>query len=157
MANSKETRAIKKDKRIVFLLPIICGIITLFVVNYFLSKNSTFIISVEEGIDDFKTVLGIWGTLLGFMIAAVAIIITLGNDKFVDLLKDTGHYNTILFSYGLCCIHLFLAVILALVCIFFRIWKMKVFMILCAVSVDIMVIVAICIFFLLGIIGRMNK
>lgn len=157
MANSKETRAIKKDKRIVFLLPIICGIITFFAVNYFLSKNSTFIISVEEGIDDFKTVLGIWGTLLGFMIAAVAIIITLGNDKFVDLLKDTGHYNTILFSYGLCCIHLFLAVILALVCIFFRIWKMKVFMILCAVSVDIMVIVAICIFFLLGIIGRMNK
>lgn len=157
MANSKETRAIKKDKRIVFLLPIICGIITLFVVNYFLSKNSTFIISVEEGIDDFKTVLGIWGTLLGFMIAAVAIIITLGNDKFVDLLKDTGHYNTILFSYGLCCIHLFLAVILALVCIFFRIWKMKVFMILCAVSVDIMVIVAICLFFLLGIIGKMNK
>ena len=157
MANSKETRAIKKDKRIVFLLPIICGIITLFVVNYFLSKNSTFIISVEEGIDDFKTVLGSWGTLLGFMIAAVAIIITLGNDKFVDLLKDTGHYNTILFSYGLCCIHLFLAVILALVCIFFRIWKMKVFMILCAVSVDIMVIVAICLFFLLGIIGKMNK
>ena len=157
MANSKETRAIKKDKRIVFLLPIICGIITLVVVNYFLSKNSTFIISVEEGIDDFKTVLGIWGTLLGFMIAAVAIIITLGNDKFVDLLKDTGHYNTILFSYGLCCIHLFLAVILALVCIFFRIWKMKVFMILCAVSVDIMVIVAICLFFLLGIIGKMNK
>lgn len=157
MANSKETRAIKKDKRIVFLLPIICGIITFFVVNYFLSKNSTFIISVEEGIDDFKTVLGIWGTLLGFMIAAVAIIITLGNDKFVDLLKDTGHYNTILFSYGLCCIHLFLAVIFALVCIFFRIWKMKVFMILCAVSVDIMVIVAICIFFLLGIIGKMNK
>lgn len=157
MANSKETRAIKKDKRIISLLPIICGVVTFFVANCFLSKNNTFIISIEDGIDDFKTVLGIWGTLLGFMIAAVAIIITLGNDKFVDLLKDTGHYNTILFSYGLCCVHLFLAVILALVCIFFRIWKMKVFMILCAVSVDIMVIVAICLFFLLGIIGKMNK
>ena len=157
MDNSKETRAIKRDKKIIFLLPIITGIITFWSVSYFLSKNSTFIISVADGIDDFKTLLGIWGTLLGFMIAAVAIIITLGNDKFVDLLKDTGHYNTILFSYGLCCVHLFFAVIFALVCILFRIWKMNVFVILCAVSVDIVVIVAICLFFLLGIIGKMNK
>lgn len=157
MANSKETRAIRKDKRIVFLLPIICGIIAFFVVDYVSSKNITFIVPAEEGVDNLKTVLGIWGTLLGFMIAAVAIIITLGNDKFVDLLKDTGHYNTILFSYGLCCVHLFLAVVLALVCIFFRIWNMKVFMALCAVSVDIMVTVAICLFFLLGIISKMNK
>lgn len=157
MTNSKETRAMKKDKRIIFFLPIICGIITFFVVNYFIAKNNTFIISAKEGIDDFKTVLGIWGTLLGFMIAAVAIIITLGNDRFVDLLKDTGHYNTILFSYGLCCVHLFFAVVFALVFIFFRIWQMKVFIILCAVAVDIMIIVAICLFFLLGIISKMNN
>lgn len=157
MTNSKETKAIKTDKKVIFLFPIISGILTFLIVSYILSNNPAFIVSVEEGMDDFKTVLSIWGTLLGFMIAAIAIIITLGNDIFVKLLKDTGHYNTILYSYGLCCIHLFLAVILALVCIFFRIWEMNVFIILCAVSVDIMVIVAICLYFLLGITNKMNK
>ena len=66
MANSKETRAIKRDKKIIFLLPIITGIITFGAVRYFLSKNSTFIISVADGIDDFKTLLGIWGHVIGF-------------------------------------------------------------------------------------------
>lgn len=155
MANPKLTKAVKIDRVTIMLLPMLLAFVFYFVINKLCIKYE-FVIDKNSGVDDFKTILSIWGTLLGFLITAVSILLTLGNGKFLDMLKATGHYKTILLSYVACCLHLLVAIIFATVCIFCQIWSMQLFSIMCAIAIDTSIMVAVCIFFLFVLVIRLN-
>lgn len=104
-----------------------------------------------------KHMLDIWGTLLGFLITAVSLFLTIGDGKYMNTLKSSGHFATVLYSYIICCIHLFVAVVFALIIVFLKVWNMTVFILLCATVIDTLIIVAICLFFLFFIVINTNK
>lgn len=100
------TKAIRQDRIIIFLCPIIAAIISYFVFKGLFGKYNI-IISSTDGLDDCKLMLDIWGTLLGFLITAVSLFLTIGDGKYMNTLKSSGHFTTVLYSYVICCIHLF--------------------------------------------------
>lgn len=155
MANPKVSGAIKIDRVSILLLPVLLAFASFFIITR-LSTKCAFVIDTYDGIEDLKTILSIWGTLLGFLITAVSILLTLGNGKFLEMLKATGHYKTILLSYVACCLHLLVAITLAVICIFCKIWSMQVFSIMCAMAIDTLIMVAICLFFLFSLVVRIN-
>lgn len=155
MANPKVSGAIKVDRVSILLLPVLLAFVFFFIIKK-LSVECAFFIDANDGIEDIKTILSIWGTLLGFLITAVSILLTLGNGKFLDMLKVTGHYKTILLSYVTCCLHLLIAIGFAIICIFGRIWSMQVFSIMCAMALDTLIMVAVCLFFLFALVVRVN-
>ena len=150
------TKAIRKDRIFIFLFPIIVAVISFFIFRFLFGKYNIEI-SATEGLDDCKLMLDIWGTLLGFLITAVSLFLTIGDGQYMNTLKSSGHFSTVLVSYVICCIHLFVAVVFALVVVFIKIWSMTVFTILCATVIDTLIIVAICLFFLFFIVINTNK
>lgn len=59
-----------------------------------------------------ETLLSIWGTLLGFMVTVVSILLTLGEgNKYLETQKRIGNFKTVIISYSLCCMHLFAALV----------------------------------------------
>lgn len=133
------------------------SIILFVVVKVLGEKENTFLITAEEGIDNLKMLLGMWGTLLGFLITSISILLTLGDGKLVNMLKQTGHYKTILIAYVCCSLHLFLAVLIALMCILLKWWSINVFALMCALCADTMVILAVCLYFLFVLVLRANE
>lgn len=156
MANRETSGAIRKDRILIAVAPIVISVIAYFIIHRICIKTG-FNITNIDGIEDYKTMLSIWGTLLGFLITAVSILLTIGDGKFLDMLKTTGHYETILYSYVICCVHLLLAVILAIVCVFLKLWNMILFAVLCAAVIDTVIRVAICLLFLFVIVLKTNK
>ncbi len=155
MADRQTSRAVKADRIIIAVLPIGISIAAYFIVRY-ICKKIGFEISSVDGIEDYKIMLSIWGTLLGFLITAVSILLTIGEGKFLNMLKSTGHYQTILFSYVICCVHLLLVVVLAIVCVFIKIWNMNLFAVLCAAVIDTVFRVGFCLLFLFVIVLKAN-
>lgn len=155
MADRQTSRAVKADRIIIAVLPIGISIAAYFIVRY-ICKKMGFEITSVDGIEDYKIMLSIWGTLLGFLITAVSILLTIGEGKFLNMLKSTGHYQTILFSYVICCVHLLLVVVLAIVCVFIKIWNMNLFAVLCAAVIDTVFRVGFCLLFLFVIVLKAN-
>lgn len=156
MSNKNPSNAIKVDRILITICPLIISVLSYFLID-FLCKKYLFVINSTDGIDHYKTMLSIWGTLLGFLITAVSILLTPSDGKYITMLKTTGHYQTILLTYVICCIHLLSAVVLSIICVFFKIWNMKLFAVLCAISIDTMLMVAICLFFLFTLIIKINN
>lgn len=150
-----KSRAIKRDRIRIATLPIIVSILAKYIIENLCEKYS-FVISSKEGLSNVEMMLGIWGTLLGFLITAVSILLVLNDGVFINMLKKTGHYKTVLFTYIVCCVHLFVAIIVAIVWVFLKIWSMIIFAVLCALVIDTMILVAICLFFLFVLISRIN-
>lgn len=77
------------------LLPaLICGVISKILIN------KGYLIESNVWIEIIKSLLGIWGTLLGFIVTALSIILAIGNSPFLKLLSDSGHMKTIMLSYA---------------------------------------------------------
>lgn len=155
MSNQKVSGAVRMDRIMIAALPIGISVVAYFVVKHFCTKCA-FEVNSTDGLESYKIMLSIWGTLLGFLITAVSILLTIGEGKFLTMLKDTGHYQTILYSYVICCMHLLVAVVLAIVCVFLRIWNMSLFAILCASVIDTVIRVGICLIFLFAIVMKAN-
>lgn len=150
------TKAIRRDRIFIFLIPIVVAIVFFFILKGTINKYNIEVNTVD-GLDDCKLMLDIWGTLLGFLITAVSLFLTIGDGKYMNTLKSSGHFATVLYSYIICCIHLFVAVVFALIIAFLKVWNMTVFILLCATVIDTLIIVAICLFFLFFIVINTNK
>nr|WP_307989834.1 hypothetical protein [uncultured Niameybacter sp.] len=149
------TKAVKYDRYGIFILPCLIGIITYYVTNFAIVKMGLEI-SPEDIADSYKLIVGIWATLLGFLVTAVSIFLTLGDTGFVSMLKKTGHYKTILLSYVTCCVHLLIAIIVCIFIIFLDISHAILFPLLCAITADAFVMITICLFFLFTLVIRIN-
>lgn len=63
-------------------------------------------VTAESFFASLQVIIGVWATLLGFIITTVSILLTFTGSKLTEEIKATGHYKTILFSYLLTCFEL---------------------------------------------------
>lgn len=152
----KVTKAIKRDRNFIMIFPLLVAVMSYILIRYACNRYS-FVINECDGLNNLSTMLSIWGTLLGFLVTAVSILLVMSDGKFLLMLKATGHYGTILWTYIICCIHLFIAVIVAVFCILTKYWSMTIFALICSFTIDTMLLVAFCLYFLFALIIRVNE
>lgn len=76
-----------------------------------------------DGVAAAGTMLGIWGAMLGFMITALSIIMTLGDGEFIKNLRATMHFKTIMIIMILTCVILFCATVFGAVVVCLGLWS----------------------------------
>lgn len=150
----KTSKAIIRDRLFINMAPICVAIVLFFVIK----RNATVfeLMSPEDWFGILETMLSLWGTLLGFMITAVSILLAFNDGNIIKMLKATGHYRTILMSYISCCVHLLGAVVFACTCIFARFQGSLLFSVLCSIAIDTLLMVVFCLYFLFVIILKQN-
>lgn len=150
----KASKAIIRDRIIINLAPVCVAATLFFVVRR--NVNAVMLMSQEDWFGILGMMLSLWGTLLGFMITAASILLAFNDGNIIKMLKDTGHYSTILMCYASCCIHLLVAIVYTCICIFARLWGIPFFAFLCAVAIDTLLMVVVCLYFLFVIILKQN-
>jgi hypothetical protein len=146
--------AIKRDRIFVNIFPILMAVVIFFIIK--ICIKATMIPNQSVGMGICNTLISVWATCLGFMITAVSILLTLNNGKYIDMLKKTGHYKTILISFVSCCFHILIALGIMIVLSILQRWTIGIFALLCASTIDILIIMGICLCFLLVIILKVN-
>jgi hypothetical protein len=110
------------DKGFIFFFSICMPTVVSKVLSEYLHKINYNLLNTN-GVEIIKTLVGIWGTLLGFIITAVSILITINGKKHVKAFKASGHYSTVLFTYLITSISLFAATVFSVVVICFNVWN----------------------------------
>ena len=147
--------AVKRDRRFINLFPIIAALVCFAVI--FCLINAANLPEKSVGLAICNTLISVWATCLGFMITAVSILLTLNGSKYIEMLKETGHYKTILLSFVGCCFHILAALGIMIVLSILQSWSKLIFAILCATTLDILNVMGICLVFLLTIILKVNE
>ena len=101
--------------------------------------------------------LDIWGVMLGFVITALSILLTIHENRYVKMLIDTKHYSTVLFSYAFCCTYLFIAVIVSIILIYGKIWNNCIYILFKILIVTTITSLGIALFFMFKIIFKGNN
>lgn len=153
MARQKITRANICDRIIITLIPLLLGIIGSCIFKGVFKRN----IDANAGLELVKTVFDVWGVLLGFVITAVSILLTVGENSFIRLLIDANHMQNIIYSYVVASFHLFLAIVFALILLFTKIWCQFIFYIFMGMNITIVFAIAISLYFLFAIALSMHE
>lgn len=61
--------------------------------------DSKFAIESANMFDVVEVMIGVWGTLLGFIITAESILVAFSNGTITNDFKKTGHYITVIYQY----------------------------------------------------------
>lgn len=81
-----------------FFISVILGlVIACITCNKMVSE--VWIIDFSNMIDISKVMIGVWGTLLGFIITAESILVAFSNGTVTGEFKKTKHYMTVIFQY----------------------------------------------------------
>ena len=155
MKRREKTKANILDRIIITLSPIIWGIVGGISIKLIFGKYINII--PEDGLDLVKTVFDVWGVLLGFIFTAVSILLTIGENSFVNALVETNHMQNIIYSYVMAGLLLLVAIVFALVLMFVKIWNCAILYVFIGNNIAIIVSIAICVFFLFRIILNMNN
>lgn len=102
-------KKIKLDRVFLTILPIIVSIIITMLFHFYSSKEKLDI-SWFKTQDVLGTIIGMWGTLLGFIISAVSILIAFNGSKYTEIIRKSGHYQTIIFLYIVTCVFLIISI-----------------------------------------------
>lgn len=135
------------DKIIIILIPIIVSIISVKLIP--VNKIET-----KEGLENCKMMLDTWGVMLGFVITALSILLTVHENRYVKMLIDTGHFSTVLFSYMCCCIYLFISVVISIILIYSKYWNDSIYMLFKGLIVVTICSLGITLFFMVRIIFK---
>ena len=100
---------------VLFFVSIGLGLVGAFVMCDNMMEKK-WIIDVSNMIEVSKVMIGVWGTLLGFIITAESILVAFSNGTITSDFKRTRHYMTVIFQYTQTSVKL-LIYILAFVCI----------------------------------------
>ena len=141
----------KKDRFLINLIPFVVGIVVAVLTSLFITEES-----VGQLINIVSSMLEVWGILLGFMIAAVSVLLSFNDGRFITLLKASGHYKTVLLAFMYCCFHLLVGVVLAMVLLLYQITAPIFYNLLCGLAVDTVVIVGECLYFLLLVVIKVE-
>lgn len=144
------------DRIIIAMAPLLTGMITIAILIYVTQKNSI-VIDSEAGIELIKSIIDIWGVLLGFIITAVSILLTLGENSFINTLIETNHMQSIIFSYVMASIYLFLSLVVAIIVLFVNLWNKTVMIAFISMNVVIAFSMALCIYFLFAVVMKMQQ
>lgn len=99
-------------------------------------------------IDAIKTVTGIWGTILGFIISAESILIGFNGSERIREISKTRHYKLILYTYLITCVNLLISLGIFIPVIISKSFNLSLFIIFICALVVTLIDVALCIFYL---------
>lgn len=91
------------------LFPLVIGLLIPYIVIKNAPQNAE-IYNTHNFIESVKVVIDIWGTLLGFIITVVSILVAFTGSKLTEEIKRTGHFKTVLYTYILTCFTLLIAI-----------------------------------------------
>lgn len=146
----------KRDKALIFIISLILPII---ICCMFKScpGNSAFNLGNFDGIDVSKTLLGVWATLLGFIITATSILVTMDGKEYMHAFRDSDHYSTVILTYGLASFDLLAATIFGITVIFVNTWTQVMFYLLVYFILSTLFLLFFCILFLFFMITKSTK
>lgn len=144
-----------KDRIFLSLIPLIIAIISFIIINSLIIHNKIEI-NINDEMEDLKVMVSVWITILGFLVTSVSILITISGGNFINIMRGSGHFKTIIYVFLLCCIHSFIALIFSLICVFCKFWNMTIFSVFCAMVIDTMILVLIAVVFMFFVVMRFN-
>ena len=150
----KPSAAVKRDRVFINVFPLIIAIVLFSVILVLVKENK--LINVDKGMSICNTMVGVWTTCLGFMITAVSVLLALNSSDYIEMLKKTGHYKTILICFVSCCLHILVILSIMVAITITQIWTVLIFAIICATTIDALLIIGICLWFLLTIVIKIN-
>lgn len=148
----KKINALSFDKVVIMLVPITIGGVLAFLTN-----KTELTMGAEVGHNLIETMTGVLGTMLGFVITAISILLTLGNNKFIELLVASGHMQNIILSYVMASVWLLAALVYSIIILFIQGWSKLIFVTFVGVNVIVAASMIICIFFLFMIVLQMHR
>ena len=84
-------------------------------------------INTNNMLDISKMMIGLWGTVLGFIITAESILIAFDSGSITSEFKKTGHYVTVIFQYTQTSIKLLITILILVVISVIDKFSMKIF------------------------------
>ena len=105
------------DRILTFMLIFVAPIILVRFIDF-----TKYIDANYDGVEVSGTMLGVWGAMLGFMITAMSIIMTLGDGEFITTIRGSSHFKTIMFAIRLTCMILFAATAFGAFVVCFGFW-----------------------------------
>lgn len=126
----------KIERCISILLPLF--IFAIVFLNLGNRKNSISMnANLYDGIETVKIVIGIWATLLGFSITAESILISVRGGELTNLMFSSGHIKTMLFSFMITNIILFLCLVIFIPVILKGAWNFEIYrLFVCSISIS---------------------
>lgn len=156
MGKIERTKVNKLDCFAIVCVPIIVGIFTCIVSDYFIDRTG-YIIACDYGMELLKTIIEVWGILLGFIITAISILMTIGENNFIKNLVESNHMANIILSYVMASVFLLIAIVFVIVLLILHIWTQKILVLFIGANVCICISIGICVYFLFGIALNMNR
>lgn len=108
--------------KIVITVSIIIPSIAVIILDYFLQSKG-YDYSSFDGKEIAKTLVGVWATLLGFMITSVSILVTLGGNEYVLAFRKSQHYHTVMYTNTITSILMLAATVFCIVIMCLNIWN----------------------------------
>ena len=109
-----------------FIIPIAIGIICACVTCEILAAKGWKINTVDM-LDISKIMIGLWGTVLGFIITAESILIAFDSGSITSEFKKTNHYVTVIFQYTQTSIKLLITILVLVIISVIGKFSMKIF------------------------------
>ena len=144
------------DRLIIIVVPIIVSLIICIFLSIHLVKIKYDINQIDQD-ELMKFLLNTWVTLLGFLITAVSILLTFNGGPKSDIIKNSEHFPTILFSYLYFCFLLFVFIIIFVPVLFTNYWNFNVFIFLIFTSICTAIQLLLSLYFLFVIVWTAIK
>lgn len=97
-----------------FIVSIVIGVVCACIIcEVYTVKNWK--INTNNMLDISKMMIGLWGTVLGFIITAESILIAFDSGSITSEFKKTGHYVTVIFQYTQTSIKLLITILILVV------------------------------------------
>ena len=109
-----------------FIASIVIGVVCACIIcEVYTVKNWK--INTNNMLDISKMMIGLWGTVLGFIITAESILIAFDSGSITSEFKKTGHYVTVIFQYTQTSIKLLITILILVVISVIDKFSMKIF------------------------------
>ena len=152
----EKTRANKCDRIFIIFLPVLLGATAGIVSNIYLKKIE-YVVVLKDGMELLGSMIDVWGILLGFIIAAVSVLMTIGENSYIKNLVETNHMSNILLSYVVASAILFMSLVYMIILLIIKKWTLVLFVIFLGINVAVVISVGICVYLLFGIAISMNR
>ena len=146
----------KRDKIIIFVISFLIPVVICFILKYHICKIG-YDMKLFNGVEITENLLGIWATLLGFIITAASILLTMGGKKYIKAFKESAHYGTVLYTYALSSLSLLGATVFGIVVTCLEIWNGLFFYLLIYFIISTILLLFLCVTFLFFMIFKAIK
>lgn len=106
------------------------------------------VISAVSFFELVKVVIDLEGTMLGFIITAVSILVAFNGSSLTEEVKKTGHFKTVLLVYLVTCFELFISIVYCACILVVNVYNIFITIIFMALLVTAAIYIVLCLFFL---------